>query len=445
MFTNACLSFLAAAMVPTVALAQSLGQPGSKIGLGYTLETNVQTELNRDKIQKQLEDTMKDEQCGSLAAGKSYYDAEKSSYFEAVPFYSEKIGKEYQLYIDYFGDEDFIKKYVDAAFSGSGVTYENGNGADFSKLPGNTEGSGECVGREEGVKKVLAYTGSYIDMNQYMEQALQKVINGCVYVDGLGNNPCSDALNAWEKALATWSGSIEGEYGANTVEAGKYGKWLQALSGKRCANFKTCGNSDNDATNKGVPSRTGINIVSLFSQGSVAVKTGRFQILRRIISEINKEITVTRIQGVLRYAYRTGILGSTKDKEIAEGAAFAFGLLPQIWACNKESARILAENTDIGSDKTSQRNGQSVTFGDVRAALECNYFCLGIRFDDVGSLNDCTDGECFGKRKDSPNICKKNYNKINLKNKCKAVAPSKKKNGSKAKTRFGALAKKRFS
>jgi len=230
---------------------------------------------------------------------------------------------------------------------------------------------------------------------------------------------------------------------------GSYGTWLMALAGKRCANFKTCGASEEDGTNKGAPARVNTNVLSLFSAGQEAVFYGRFSATKTIMSEIIKEINVARVQGVLRYTYRTGRNKSLKDKEIAEGAAFAFGLLPQIWACNKKSALIVAANTDIGSDRTSQLNGKEVSFQNVRSALECNYDCLGIRFDDVGELNDCVDDNgdktlCFAGRKDSPNICKTTKEEKKFRKKCKSAAPLQNKNKPFSKTRFGTITIKKF-
>merc|ERR1719506_1647985 len=251
------------------------------------------------------------------------------------------------------------------------------------------------VGREEAIKKVIGYTSTYIELNQYMQQAVELVQGGCIwskdlYVDGQKNsNPCKDAVNAWEKAIATWSGSIEGEYGRNLREPGETGKFLEALAEKRCVNFKTCGVSSKDSTNKGVTPRANMGITASFEKGRAAIFFGKIGEAKRIISEINKELTISRIQGVMRYAYRMG-QGSKKDKEIAEGAAFALGVLPQIYACNKKSAEIIAQNMQIGGDFSTQSNGKSVNFANVRAAFECNYPCLGIPFSDVGSLNDCT-------------------------------------------------------
>jgi len=457
-FSKACLMVVAATMASS-AYAE-LGEPGTRIAGGVVLSTDVRTELNRDLIQKALEDIVGDEMCSSLTAGKLEYDS--SDYFRNIPHYTATEGDELRLYKAYYGDDSFLESFVDAAFSNGKVMFKN-NEHDFSKLPGDTDGSGDCVGREEAVKKVTSYTGSYIDMVQYMEEALEAMRNGCNWGQELYNcpsdfvkgdvcpenpSPCKDAVHAWEKAIATFSGSIEGSHGKTLKSPGSYGKWLMALAGKRCANFKTCG-VDEDGTNKGVPARVNTDVLVQFMAGQEAVFYGRLSETKTIMSEIIKDINVSRIQGVLRYAYRTGRNKSLKDKEIAEGAAFAFGLLPQIWACNKKSALIVAANTDIGSDRTSQLNDKEVSFQNVRSALECNYDCLGIRFDDVGELNDCVDDNgdktlCFAGKTDSPNICKTTKDEKKFRKKCKNSAPPQNKNKAFTKTRFGTITIKKF-
>lgn len=455
-FSNACLIVAVMAMIPA-ANAQILGEAGSMVSGGITLMTDVKVQLDRDQQLKILTDAMGDEECGSLAIGKEIY--ENDSYFTDIPHYTGSKGTEMMLYEEYYG-EGFLGKWVDAAFNNQKATFSNSI-ADFSNLPADTDGSGECVGREEAIKKGIGYTSTYIDMNQYFQEALDKIKNdGCVWSESLYINcetgtcelnpsPCKDAVNAWEKGIASWSGSIEGEYGRNLREPGEYGKWLQALAGKRCANFKTCGLDSDDSTNKGVTPRANMNIISAFSEGRKAVFNGHKKAVTRIISEINKELTIVRIQGTLRYAYRIGKNLSKKDKEIAEGGAFAFGLLPQIYACNKKAALVVSANTDIGGEKTSQQNDQKANFNNVRAALECNYQCLGIRYSDVGELNDCVDeaGEktlCFKKKKDSGDICSiKNGKK--WKEKCAKLSPKENINKTYSKTRFGFIAKKEWS
>jgi hypothetical protein len=446
-FSNACLIVASMAMIPT-AFSQNQGAPGSIIG-GVTLKTDVTAELVKDLVFKKLTDEIGSESCADLAKGKTVYD--DNPWLSSMPTY-KSAGTELKLYEKYYG-ANFLNKWVNAAFSGQNVQIENWE-ADFTKFKGEGADAGKlCVGREEAIKKVIGYTSTYIELNQYMQQAVQEVQGGCIwskdlYVDGQKNsNPCKDAVNAWEKAIATWSGSIEGEYGRNLREPGETGKFLEALAEKRCVNFKTCGVSSKDSTNKGVTPRANMGITASFEKGRAAIFYGKIGEAKRIISEINKDLTISRIQGVMRYAYRMG-QGSKKDKEIAEGAAFALGVLPQIYACNKKSAEIIAQNMQIGGDFSTQSNGKSVNFANVRAAFECNYPCLGIRFSDVGSLNDCVgdDGNktnCFTAKKDKGNICQSPFSK-KFKTKCKRVAPNNLKNKTFAKTRFGKVSLKQY-
>lgn len=462
-FSNACLIVASMAMIPT-AFSQTQGAPGTIIG-GVTLKTDVTAELVKDLVFKQLTDEIKSESCADLAKGKTVYD--NNPWLSSMPTYTcvdgdenKCAGAELKLYEKYYG-KDFLNKWVNAAFSNQNVKIGKWE-ADFTKFTGEGAAAGQlCVGREEAIKKVIGYTSTYIELNQYMQQAvdlIQVKDNKCIwskslYVDGQlprqpNPNPCKDAVNAWEKAIATWTGSIEGEYGRNLREPGETGKFLEALAEKRCVNFKTCGVSTSDSTNKGVTPRANMGITASFEKGRAAIFFGQVGEAKRIISEINKDLTISRIQGVMRYAYRMG-QGSKRDKEIAEGAAFALGVLPQIYACNKKSAEIIAAQMQIGGDFSTQSNGKSVNFANVRAAFECNYPCLGIRFSDVGSLNDCVgdDGNntnCFTAKPDKGNICQSPFSKEFKDKKCKRVAPGKKKNRLFAKTRFGNVSKKQY-
>merc|ERR1712021_232721 len=135
-------------------------------------------------------------------------------------------------------------------------------------------------------------------------------------------------------------------------------------------NYGTCGTAPQfkDRTEDDVTPRANMGITASFEKGRAAIFYGQAGVARRMISQINKDLTISRIQGVMRYAYRMG-QGSKKDKEIAEGAAFALGVLPQIYACNKKSAEIIAQNMQIGGDFSTQSNGKSVNFANVRAAF----------------------------------------------------------------------------
>jgi len=466
-FSNACLIVASMAMIPTAfSQGPQQGEPGSTIG-GVVLKTDVRDELLKDLIFKKLTDEIKSESCDALDDGKAIYEDNAYSWLSSMPTYTTTKGTELKLYEKYYGKE-FLKKWVDAAFSResnskSKVTIGQW-GADFSKFNGEGADDGKkCVGREEAIKKVIGYTSTYIELNQYMQEAVELVKDDCIWSEQLytgtdvpkavNQNPCKDAVNAWEKAIAIWSGSIEGRYGRNLSEPGETGKFLQALAEKRCVNYGTCGTAPQfkDRTKDDVTPRANMGITASFEKGRAAIFYGQVGVAKRMISQINKDLTISRIQGVMRYAYRMGRPEnkSKKDKEIAEGAAFALGALPQIYACNKSSAAIIAQNMQIGGEYTTQTNGKFVNFANVRAALECNYPCLGIRFSDIGSLNDCeedgTDDKtlCFGAKKDKGNICKSPFSK-KFKKKCKTIAPSNNKNKLFVKTRFGSVSTKQF-
>merc|ERR1711862_107114 len=161
------------------AFGQDLGEPGS-ITVGIKLMTNVKAELDRDLFEKELEAIMGNETCAALAAGEEYYNGDGSVYFDAIPHYNKKNSVEYSLYLDYYGN-NFLKKWVNAAFAGGETNMKsNAFNANYANLPGEfgTKPDGECVGREEGVKKGIAYTSTYIDLNQYFQQALELLKGG---------------------------------------------------------------------------------------------------------------------------------------------------------------------------------------------------------------------------------------------------------------------------
>lgn len=87
---------------------------------------------------------MGDESCTQLAEGKKVYNDE--SYYADIPHYTGSKGIEMKLYDDYYGS-GFLQKWTKGAFDNGKVNFENFP-QDFSKLPGETDGSGDCVGRE---------------------------------------------------------------------------------------------------------------------------------------------------------------------------------------------------------------------------------------------------------------------------------------------------------
>jgi len=404
---------------------------------GYKPTVNVTEVLEQDLIQKEFQTILKSESCEAVKAGLDYYEGD-GILLKNLPNYASTQGSVWKLYEKYYGSKDFCDKWVTAALKGETFKFSQGE-VDFGNFPGNLgdpdDEDGECVGREECAKKGTAYVCGYINVFQYMEEAVATVEAGAGCIEQLDG--CTDASKAWDKAVAFLVGSLEGEDGGNAGEPGSggtYGNQFYALADKRCDDYRTC-SASGDTANRGTPSKANILIIGLFQQGAAAIYAGDVDNARTIIKNINTQAAVPLIQGTLRYAWRLG-QGIAKDKEIAEGGTFAAGALPQLWKCDKKAAKVVFKELQIGSDIVN--NGKT-DFSKVLAAFECNYECLGITCEQIGALYDgdefdedpdLKEGEPtvdprFPKCQDRPNKCKKLKGKE--KKKCKKYTSSKNK------------------
>jgi len=85
------------------------------------------------------------------------------------------------------------------------------------------------------------------------------------------------------------------------------------------------------------------------------------------------------IQGTLRYAYKVGELQG-EEKEKAEGAVFAAGVLPKVHEYSPEAAETIHSNMGVDATSTS--------FSTVKKAFESVYKDMGISCSDMGGLLD---------------------------------------------------------
>jgi len=409
-FQNARRVIAALGMV-TAATAQSFTPIA-----GYNPRTNVTDKLEKDLIEKQLQELMIDEECNSIALAESYYRNGAGTYLQSIPTYGngpgETIAEEYEEYRKYYNDDFFHLEWVDKAFDRGITNFPNFN-ANFSFFPNDSFAAGECVGQEESVKKATGYVFTLIESIQLMQKAIDLVASGCI---AQYDNTCEDAMNAWDAAAATYVGSIEGEKG-KAVKSGyyngerAYGNFLFALADKRCRNYKNCGPNRDEGSSKFATSPVNAQILSLFSAGSHASYSGDSQRMSRYKRLISNKIAIPFIQGLFRYAWRlsnrTGASSpqvdidySVLDKEVAEAATFAFGVLPKIYACSKKGAGKVADELQIGGGVAG--NGP-VDFENIRLGVECNYECLGVTCNEVGSLYDGEQLPRFGQCLDSAN------------------------------------------
>jgi len=304
-----------------------------------------------------------------IQAGSDYlYDGVGNDYnkLKTYPSYTTTKSEIMMCYEDYYGvgysPNDVVKTALDVngvmEYSGPALTQH------FDESVRSDE-NGIYFINEESAKKITQYTTTLLEMYQLMEQSVQLVKGNCIsYVnEKSGATSCQDAVNAWDNAAAVQDGP-------------------NYLGGKRCANYNTCGWNNAE---KGI-AIANQKVLNLFQVGQNAIRTGDIVGAKGIIKLIQSAQLVSYIQGVGRYAWKVTDKNDcleANNKEYAEGMAFATGLLPQLYKCNRSAARTV--------DKTFQLLkgncfGEEGSFVDFIAVLRSEYQCLGITCEDVGGL-----------------------------------------------------------
>jgi len=258
--------------------------------------------------------------------------------------------KDANMFAKYYGEADYGDKWINAAFKGQKTLFDHGN-ADFS-LWGYS-------GRAECIQKGTVYMNVFMFILREFENAL----------DLCGDKMYDDAVHAWDKGVAYYTGSSETETGL------KSGYLLHALADKRCRNFKTCGLNGDLTTST---SQVNHDILRLTNMGQAQLEYGSCKDARKTKEKIADIMYVPLIQGTLRYAYKMGKTSGVTEKEKGEGAVFAAAVLPRIHAANPESAKIIYDNMGVGASSTS--------FKVVKKAFEAEYKKMNIGCSQVGGL-----------------------------------------------------------
>jgi len=352
---------------------------------GYFPRSDATAFLEKDLIQKDLEDLIGDETCVSFDLADDFYNNGDGQYFKTIPTYRDSESDSYNEYTKYYGKDDFVDIWAKNAINKRKTRFTRGN-ADFeAAFPTNTTGAGDCVGFEEVLKKGLSYTGTVAELLQLGQKAYDAALGGC----SLQADNCTDVVEAWDGAVGIYVGSLEGTDGTNDP-GGSYGKAPYALADKRCRNFKNCGPTRAGET-KDITASINTKILALFAAGSHAAWNGDHILLAKYIRLISNKIAVPLIQGTFRYYYRLSDdefgpnTFSNLDKEVGEGGAFIFGLLPKLWACSTRAVKKAEAQSKVGGGVAGV---SAVNFQDIKLAFECNYRCLGITCAEVGSLYD---------------------------------------------------------
>jgi len=377
--------------------------------------------------------------CGDLREGKKFWDSSdpnEGAYLRSIPTYTGSESDEWREYTRYYGSSDFHISWVDVAFEQGLNPKENegiapkgpGRGkADFfaafiekkKKFIGifntNTQGvwystNEQCIGFKESILRTTSYVYQFGEIMQLLQAAYDSVDAGCL---GSKKNPadiCLDAVQKWDGAVGMFVGDIESQrsfYSSSSRYGGSL--WMQAEY--MCRIYDNC---DIDVIGRYSNSPVNYKIMRLFAAGKQATFNGekdQMKVLQRLISN---KLAILGIQGTMRYAWRLsgqsgtpntlaltkgvdapGVPASVaRDRDVADMGTFAMNILPKVWACSRNAGEILYGEVAIGGPKTVTLNATdnnmrpSVNFDNVKLAFECNYKCLGITCEEVGSLFD---------------------------------------------------------
>jgi len=298
----------------------------------------------------------------SLQAGYEYlYDGVGNPYnrFKTYPSYTTTKSETLMCYEEYYDPNYNPNTVVKAALEREVINFPSGPALtqDYSDA---TRTGPEYFIAEESAKKINQYTTALLEMYQLMEFSLRKVLQNCISMAG-----CDDAVEIWDNAAAIQTGP-------------------NALGEKRCLNYLTCGFN---WISSNTIALANIKVLNLFQLGQTAVRTGDCCAIKAIIKLIQSAQIVPYIQGVARYAWK---ISNAPDKTLAannkwyaEGAAFATGMLPQLYKCNMNAATNVDTRFQLQVGKD-----WSGTFLDFMNIIRAEYPCLCITCEDVGGLWD---------------------------------------------------------
>jgi len=264
----------------------------------------------------------------------------------------------------------------------------------------------------------IHYADDFVKNTDTLPDAMRKELikKGSVYqglwmhaVHNLDKGKRDCDVELWDKGMAYYIGSLEGEY-ATSADYASTGNLLYALAQKRCAEFGTCATTTDSSTvaavNKKVQSAGGFGYQGrdlLYHQAGCNDAN-----LDLAFKGMVSQMTVPLVQGMLKYAWKAdpvkgdscaGQAGNdaatvaTNDdsagtdcaKSWAEGWAFAAAVLPQIHKCDVTAAATIRDNLDIAAAEP-MKDGVAA----VKAAVEGVYGCLGIICSDVGEFQSST-------------------------------------------------------
>jgi len=226
----------------------------------------------------------------------------------------------------------------------------------------DTECRGPCVGFIKLIEGAVRKVSPLIEVMQLLEAAIYEMEEkGCI-----AQKACMDIMAYWDASIAIFVGSRD--------------DLLHHQNNRLNEDFCTVGTKSSSCERSDI-SNTNMKIMTLYSSEQQSTYFGDVNQMHRFQRILSDKMAIPFIQRTLKYSCRLGdenpplkktCYYSTRDKNVARVAVYAWGILPKVRACSKFGARALKKELKI------ERNVEGVDFDKVRLVLQCNYRCLGI-------------------------------------------------------------------
>ncbi|GMH81253.1 hypothetical protein TrVE_jg8694 [Triparma verrucosa] len=264
---------------------------------------------------------------------------------------------------DYYGSYTALDTFISAALDGT------------TPFAADTD----ATARKEMAGKTLQFGLNLY----YVIREFYDAIDDCT-AQSLTNNYGN--VHAWDEGVMFWAGSLEKDGSGS-------GELLHMLGEKRAGNYDYT-TADHGKT----ASTVNADLVALFLAGEAHLVAGECGKALPIVDDIISKMIVPVIQGAQRYAWKVGSGASATAKSRAEGWAFAKSILPMVAKCDASSADTIVKNMDYFAT-APMADGTEAVF----EAWQKTFACLGVTCNDIGELNEVSDGH------DAPPACKDTF------------------------------------
>jgi len=255
----------------------------------------------------------------------------------------------FQQFSSYYGSDDFADKTIVSAL----------------RQEGQFAGANPAQRRETTIR-MLQGAVSYMSLLTQLYTAVDKCKAG------------EDARSWWDKGVALFVGSIEGEIRGGDPNV--YGEMLYSLGKEACEDFGTCEGSGDASSNE--------DLMNSFTSGLALLADKSCDSAAKMIkTDIMPALLISMVQGTLDYGDQMEDLSAgTTDDALATGYALSRSILPQVNDSNPTSAGTIDSNMDFQLSSDPVPDGTETLFDAIAYAISG----MNVDCKKIGSLDGLT-------------------------------------------------------